>query len=74
MTFTVVKNISIQTFFFFFKILLIDLRERKRERKHAVGGTEGEEQADSLLSTEPMQGFISGPQDHDLSQNQESEA
>ena len=54
---------------FFSKILFIYLRERKHVhmQEGGEGGTERESKADSPLSTEPMWGWISGPQDHDLS-------
>ena len=47
------------SFFFFFKILFINLRERWRQRAHAQmeGGAEGEGEADLPLSGEPEVGL-----------------
>ena len=41
-----------------------------RVREHNQGGGEGEGEADSLMSRDPMWGSIPGLQDHDLTRRQ----
>ena len=66
---------STLSYFIFLKTILIYFREREKEIVGMEGGVERESQADSSLSTEPDGGgSIPWPRDHDLSQNQESEA
>ena len=60
--------------FFFKKDLCIYLRERKRERVWGAEG-EGEREKPRLSAQHRAQwGWIPGPWDHDLSQNQQSES